>query len=577
MDKTHSLSSSLDHNQIQHSERSDYDLAYNELIENGFTEEEIAKWFVYSSVQKAFVPTPEYQQRMDSIRRLREKEKNLYWEAVKAGIGELYQSEYIESIKNQQQRDWEFEEQCQAYERELQQDLSIERENEKGAPEFYYDEELELHQSRLSALDLLGFHAISTADDYRVFSYTIHGYKYSDCESLYHYDKLVGIFFDERYCRGPRLPRQEHIDRLLKIALKHKLRLLLVYWESNEKPVWEVYVHTIFVRKQSNVYSYDGLLFDEEKLYDMNKIIKDAKGSGIDIGEAQKLLLQRVVDAPRKIVNREELEVRIEEDVRQHGELADLVSLMQKKSSELSKAVQKMSINGDISVEEQQKAYDLLDAYTATLPQVSVMNFKKQAKKIYNAIFDSLSPSSQMYLTTAAALESVITNENFDICPIYAELGRVLENELDLRIFTEYIHKLKELKRRKNRDIKAKIKEGPFQKIQNNLRAAGNMVFIPEANKLNALPELLNTTEDGSIFETELNAIIECRGYNKELLCSAEQNKINQQFVKNRNEHTHPNPNMDMEHELMNLEQFKEETIARLSWLIEATQSEAQD
>ena len=38
MDKTHSLSSSLDHNQIQHSERSDYDLAYNELIENGFTE-----------------------------------------------------------------------------------------------------------------------------------------------------------------------------------------------------------------------------------------------------------------------------------------------------------------------------------------------------------------------------------------------------------------------------------------------------------------------------------------------------------------------------------------------------------
>ena len=146
-----------------------------------------------------------------------------------------------------------------------------------------------------------------------------------------------------------------------------------------------------------------------------------------------------------------------------------------------------------------------------------------------------------------------------------------------MRIFTEYIHKLKELKRRKNRDIKAKIKEGPFQKIQNNLRAAGNMVFIPEANKLNALPELLNTTEDGSIFETELNAIIECRGYNKELLCSAEQNKINQQFVKNRNEHTHPNPNMDMEHELMNLEQFKEETIARLSWLIEATQSEAQD
>lgn len=565
---------------FQQNEREEYESAYSELLDGGFTEEEIEKWFVYSSIQKAFVPTAEYQQRLDIIRRLREKEWNLYLEAEAAGVGELFLPERIKKEREQQQIDWENEELQRAYEEEQTQNgMVVETllEEYPDVPdEAYYNEELELHQGRISDLDKLGFNAIPTADNYQTFSYSLHGYEYRDCESLYHADQLLGVFFDERYNRGPKISRQEHIDKLLEIVKKEKLRLLLVYWENEGKPVWEVYLGTNYVRKQSNPYSYDGLVFDEEKLADMSKIIEESNGDGIDIGATQRLLLQRVVAASKKIGNREELSIRIEENIRQHGELADLVSLLQMKSSALSQAVQKMSVNGDISMEEQQKAYDLLDAYTDSLPQVAVMDFKNKAREYYGDIFDDLSLSSQLYLTTAAALESVINDEHFDICPIYAELGRVLENELDLRIFSEYISRLIKLKKKKNKSIYAKLEDGPFQKIQNILRNTKGKLFLPEANKFNALPGLMINTDNVSIYEDELNAILERNKYNKESLCSEEQNEINQAFVRIRNEHTHPNPNMDMEHELMNLEQFKQETIARLLWLIGATKNEEQ-
>lgn len=565
---------------FQQNEREEYESAYLELLDGGFTEEEIEKWFVYSSIQKAFVPTAEYQQRLDIIRRLREKEWNLYLEAEAAGVGELFLPERIKKEREQQQIDWENEELQQAYEEEQTQNGTVVEtllEEYPDVPdEACYNEELELHQGRISDLDKLGFNAIPTADNYQTFSYSLHGYEYRDCESLYHADQLLGVFFDERYNRGPKISRQEHIDKLLEIVKKEKLRLLLVYWENEGKPVWEVYLGTNYVRKQSNPYSYDGLVFDEEKLADMSKIIEESNGDGIDIGATQRLLLQRVVAASKKIGNREELSIRIEENIRQHGELADLVSLLQMKSSALSQAVQKMSVNGDISMEEQQKAYDLLDAYTDSLPQVAVMDFKNKARDYYRDVFDDLSPSSQMYLTTAAALESVISNEQFDICPVYAELGRVLENELDLRIFSEYIGKLLSLKANENKDIEEKVKGEAFQNIQRLLKRAKTSLFLPEANKMNALPELIAKKSSTSIFATELNAILEQYKYNKEHLCSPEQNAANQRFVRTRNEHTHPNPNMDMEHELMNLEQFKQETIARLLWLIGATKKEDQ-
>lgn len=569
MGKKQKAANSTMKNAVGQSDKAYYDSAYEELLEGGFSEAEIKKWFVYSSEQKAFIPTPEYQKRMDNIRRLREKEENLYLEAVEAGIGELYQSAYILKKKAQQCSDWEYDEQ--------QQSVNQDGTEVKVRVQEEWKAETESHQNRMATLDMLGLHPYPTGIDYQSFTYTLYGYEYKDCETLYHYDKLIGIFFDERFSRGPKLSRQEHISRLLKIALDNKLRLVLVYWENEDKPVWEVYVHTIFVRKQSNPYSYDGLVFDEEKLHDMNQIIKDAKGGGIDIGRTQQLLLQRIVDAPKRIVNRKELEVRIEENVRQHGELADLVSLMQVKSTALSQAVQKMSVNGDISEEEQQKAYDLLDAYTDSLPQVSIMDFKKRARKYYGEIFDSLSPSSQMYLTTATALESVITDEKYDICPIYAELGRVFENELDLRIFAEYIRTLLTLHREDKIDYAEKIKSDPFRNIRLMLSRVkkdnvNQKLFVPEANKLKTLPELLSANTNSSSVALPLNEILERYGYRKESLCSSEQNSINQDFVATRNEHTHPNPNMNMEQELMNLEMFKQRTVARLAWLVGATQ-----
>lgn len=84
---------------------------------------------------------------------------------------------------------------------------------------------------------------------------------------------------------GNYVSHERHVDNLLKVVSKNKVYLLLIYFEKDGQPTWEMYYKGRFIRQQSTVYTYEGYLYDKKK---MVRIYELSKGTETDIG----LLLQ---------------------------------------------------------------------------------------------------------------------------------------------------------------------------------------------------------------------------------------------------------------------------------------------
>ena len=194
---------------------------------------------------------------------------------------------------------------------------------------------------------------------------------------------------------------------------------------------------------------------------------------------------------------------------------------------------------------------------------------------------------------TAVALEEHLTAEHYDICPLYIELCRVFENELDIRIFTEYTNELLNLKEFKIEQgdydepcyriiqqsiVKARREKAQKKKVKNKTKAAKNeiRVFVPEKMKIKSLYKVEDDIGAESVCQTRLLQFLKARRYKLEEFTDTLKFDAACEYVENRNRFTHPDDELDAAELQKELKSIKEQTNARMDWLIKATEEDEQ-
>jgi len=233
-------------------------------------------------------------------------------------------------------------------------------------------------------------------------------------------------------------------------------------------------------------------------------------------------------------------------------------------------------LNGELTADQRDTFYKHLDAVTDTIPQVVAMRYEEIARTTY-PFYSNVAASSQRFLRTAVALEESLTAEQYDICPLYFELCRVFENELDNRIFSEYITRLASGSVEETQDSG---REFCFQKIQelveraiSSSQGANGRIFVPEKIKVMSLYKTKPNSPSASYYQGTLLNLLEEKNYNIALLARTSDYYKNCDYVEDRNKFVHPDDNLSAEDALAELEKIKRRTTQRLNWLIRATEN----
>ena len=511
--------------------------AKKEMLESGCPEEDLEKYFYYDSETHEYYHNEEGKKYTDNYSRLDEKWNNFFREAEAMGMAASFPGNPFMNQPNSQ------------------------------------EESVNTEYARLSSLSHRGL-AAATFDSPSVrdidTSYAIDGIKHDGCTMLYHNGEEVGVFYDDCSDFAKPAPHERHVEELLKIVTKHDISLLLIYWENNGKPIWEVYLNGKFVRQQSTVYSYDGYVYDKKKMSRMAEL-KDA-----DIGSIQKALMELNKEA-EELVYLDEKKIRIDENTRTHAEWADVVSKMQQKYQQVGFVVSLLNTDADNELDEKSRnaICAALDSFSETIvPGLVASVYEEKAKKIY-PFYPKVALSSQRYLLTAVALEEHLTAEHYDICPLYIELCRVFENELDIRIFSEYIGILV-----RSKDAIIDQKSGKFncfRTIREQIAKASGLdarIFVPEQVKVASLHLVDKDYDKASVYQTILRNLLEEKQFDLKVLTRKADFEENRKYVGNRNRFTHPDDELDAAELQKELQSIKEQTNARMEWLIEATQGQ---
>lgn len=528
------------------------------LLDGGFSEQEIQELFYYDTSTHEFYPTEALMVRWDKERHVAEEMRNLFLKAKALGISSMFPSSFQENTS------------CE--------DAEL-NESDCSAPISPEENENSLRRAtNIDRLKQLSVHGLDAANFYSPSyrridsSYSIDGFTYNCCSTLYHNGKELGLFFDEYSDSDNRFSHERHVDKLLEVVRKYRVYLLLIYWENDGEPIWEMYYKGHFIRRQSTVYTYEGYLYDKKK---MAKIYELSKGESTDIGLLLKTLNQLNIEA-EEIANLEEKEIRIRENTKQHTDLTELVSKMQQHNKNLGAVFHQTKLNGELTEDQRDTFYQHLDAVTDTIPQVVAMKYEEIAKQKY-PFYSNVSASSQRFLRTAVALEESLTAEQYDICPLYFELCRVFENELDNRIFSEYITRLANESIEETKDSG---NEFCFQKIHelveraiSSAQGANGRIFVPEKIKVMSLYKTKPNSSSDSYYQGTLLNLLEEKNYNIALLARTSDYYKNCDYVEARNKFVHPDNNLSAADALAELEKIKRHTTQRLNWLIRATEN----
>ena len=529
-----------------------------ELMDAGFSEEEIGSLFYYDSEARCFYPTAEMMEQWDNERQWFQEDRSYYLEAIAKGRRNPFPNINFDECQNNVEK-----EVC------AEQIEPLSPEENQAKIRMYS------HMERLSLLYKHGLEAtnVKSSENSRLIdsSYTIDGHRYNNCVTLFHNTKELGLFYDEFSFPGNYVSHERHVDNLLKVVSKNKVYLLLIYFEKDGQPTWEMYYKGRFIRQQSTVYTYEGYLYDKKK---MVRIYELSKGTETDIGLLLQALYQLNNEA-KEIANYEERQIRVAENERQHTALTELVSKMQQHAAKADAVFHLEKLNGDLTEEKRDAFYAHLDSVADTIPEVVAIKYEQMARDTYD-FYDNVSASSQRFLRTAVALEESLTADHHDICPLYFELCRVFENELDIRIFSEYIAILLnnsglEDKKRDNDGCFLKIQE-LVSKVFVNPSNADGKVFVPEKTKISSLYKVKFNRESAAKYQRTLLSLLEKKGYNIDLLSRTSDYRKNCDYVDMRNKYVHPDHNMDAAEALAELGNIKKQTTSRLGWLIKATE-----
>lgn len=541
-----------------HTEEEWIEYGKKQLLDGGFSEQEIQEWFYYDAATHTFYPKEELMARWDNERHIAEEMRNLLLKAKALGISSMLPAAFQENTSD---------EETELDETDCSEPISPE-ENEQRLRFATHNDRLK--QLSVHGLDAANFH--SSSYRYIDSSYYIDGFRYNCCSTLYHNGKEVGLFFDEYSDADNRFPHERHVDKLLEVVRKNRISLLLIYWEKDGAPIWEMYFRGHFIRQQPTIYTYEGYLYDKEKV---RQIYKLSKGESTDIGLLLKALNQLSIEA-EKIANLEERGIRIRENTQQHTELTELVSKMQQHAKNLGAVFHQTKLNGELTADQRDTFYKHLDAVTDAIPQVVAMKYEEIAKTTY-PFYSNVSASSQRFLRTAVALEESLTTEQYDICPLYFELCRVFENELDIRIFSEYIGRLANGSAEETRDSG---KEFCFQKIRELVeKAVSNSpnpnvrIFVPEKIKIMSLYKTKPNSPADSYYQGTLLNLLKEKNYDIALLARTADYYKNCDYVEARNKFVHPDDSLSSASAHDELEKIKRRTTQRLNWLIRATEN----
>ena len=541
-----------------HTEEEWKERAKRDWLQCGYTEEEIDSLFIYDATTHQYYAGEKLQARWDNKKRIREKLMNLYLEAISLGLGDAFEdmvSDVVTSVISDEEEEMYASEHSFS---ELEDDDITWREAE--------------HLQRIQLLSFNGFPIVNfdspTTRNIDT-SHTIDGVKYQSCDTLYHRGEEIGLFYDEITDLNKFVPHERHIEELLKVAATHGFPLLLMYWEKDNKPIWEVYLNGEFVRQQATMYSYEGYIYDQNRISRLSELTKDGEA---DIGILQHALIELNKEA-EQISIREEQQVRINENTQMHAELAEIVSKMQQQYKQLGFTFSQVSITPDgLDEISQQSICAALDSFADTIaPGLVASTYEEKARKVY-PFYSDVSESSQRYLLTAIALEEHLTTEHYDICPLYFELCRVFENELDIRIFSEYIGKLLSIK--DSPVAQWGGKEYCFKKIRelvSNAQNPNDRVFVPEKIKVTALHKVNSNTDKASVYQTILLDMLREKKFKVDLIEKESDYYQNCSYVEKRNKFVHPDDSLDAAALQAELEKIKKNTIKRLDWLIKAT------
>ena len=540
------------------------------------TKEDLEKYYYYDSETHDFYPTEFGKEQRDKRARFLEKKRNLFFEAMELGIEDAFLAKAFDSPV-----------------RDVDEEDSQTNFNQDALLAQYYEDvpswDDGMDTMRLRFLSDGGLSAatydtptVKVVDE----SYIIDGTEHHHYEMLYHHGELIGVYCDECSSYVTPAPHERHVEELLKIVKKHNIPLLLMYWDNDGHPTWEIYIDGKFVRQQTTPYTYDGFV------YDKNKMSRMAALSEADIGSRQKALMELSIEASG-IVYKDEHKIRVAETKQEHAKLAEEASRLQKEHQQLVSVFRKLNASaGDVFDEEyRNSACAALDTFSETIvPGLIASAYEEKAKKIY-PFYPKVALSSQRYLLTAVALEEHLTAEHYDICPLYIELCRVFENELDIRIFSEYTNELLNLKEFKLQQgdhdepcyriiqqsvVKARREKAQQKKEKNKTKAAKDeiKVFVPERMKIKSLYKVEDDIGAESICQTRLLYFLKARQYKLEEFTDKTKFDAAYEYVENRNRFTHPDDKSDAADLQKELQSIKEQTNARMEWLIEATQGQ---
>lgn len=541
-----------------HTEEEWIEYGKKQLLDGGFSEQQIQELFYYDASTHEFYPTEELMARWDNERHIAEEMRNLFLKAKALGISSMLPASFQENTSD---------EETELDETDCSEPISPEENEQRLRFATHIDR---LKQLSVHGLDAANFH--SSSYRYVDSSYSIDGFRYNCCSTLYHNGKEVGLFFDEYSDADNRFPHERHVDKLLEVVRKNRISLLLIYWEKDGAPIWEMYFRGHFIRQQPTIYTYEGYLYDKEKV---RQIYKLSKGESTDIGLLLNALHQLNVEAD-KIANLEEKEIRIRENAQQHTELTELVSKMQQHVKNLGAVFRQTKFNGELTADQRDTFYKHLDAVTDAIPQAVAMRYEEKAKKEY-PFYSNVAASSQRFLRTAVALEESLTEEQYDICPLYFELCRVFENELDIRIFSEYIGRLasgslEEMQNSGNEFCFKKIRE-LVEKAVSNSSNPNARIFVPEKIKVLSLNKTKPNSPPNSYYQGTLLNLLEEKNYDIALLARTSEYNKNRAYVEDRNKFVHPDDKLSDDTARLELHNIKERTKERLNWLIQATEN----
>lgn len=542
-----------------HSEEEWKERAKKEWLRVGYTEQEIDSLFTYDSITHQYYPGEKLKTRWDNRNRIKEKLLNLYLEAISLGVDDVFEdivSDVVASVIT--------DEEAEMYAFEVDSS-TVDEDDDVTWREADHFNRIQLLSS--NGFPIINFDSPSTRNIDT--SHTIDGIKYAECDTLYHRGEEIGLFYDEISDFAKCVPHERHVEELLKIVTEHNIPLLLMYWEKDNKPIWEVYHNGEFVRQQPTMYSYEGYVYDQKRISRMSELTKEGE---TDIGILQQALIELNKEA-EKMANRDEQQVRINENTQMHAELTEIVSKMQQQYKQLGFTFSQVNINNDgLDEMSHQSVCAALDSFAETIaPGLVASAYEEKARQVY-PFYPNVSQSSQRYLLTAIALEEHLTAEHYDICPLYFELCRVFENELDVRIFSEYISKLVSIK-----DSPAAQwggKEYCFKKIRelvSNAQNPNDRVFIPEKIKVTALHKVNTNIDKASIYQTILLDMLREKKFKVDLIEKEADFYQNCSYVEKRNKFVHPDDSLDAVALQAELEKIKKNTLRRLDWLIKAT------